>query len=105
MTRTNGSTKLDVRARSYGFLLLNELSYPGWTAYLDGQRVRVWRANYLFRAVEIPPGDHVVEFRFEPDSLKLGLALSLPAISFLVAYAVYRSTTRKPRQKESAAND
>ena len=105
MSRTNGSTKLDVRARSYGFLLLNELSYPGWTAYLDGQRVRVWRANYLFRAVEIPPGDHVVEFRFEPDSLKLGLALSLPAMSFLMAYAVYRSTTRKPRQKESAAND
>lgn len=105
MSRANESTKLDVRAQSYRFLLLNELSYPGWAAYLDGQRVRVWRANYLFRAVEIPPGDHVVEFRFEPDSLKLGLALSLPAMSFLMAYAVYRFNTRKPRKKESAAND
>ena len=52
----NNSMELSVQANSYGFLLLNELSYPGWKAYLDGQQTRVWRANYLFRAIEIPPG-------------------------------------------------
>jgi uncharacterized protein YbaR (Trm112 family) len=93
--RANNSIQLSVVANSYGFLVLNELSYPGWKAYLDGRRVRVWRANYLFRAIEIPPGEHEVEFRFEPDSLNLGLALTSPALALLLAAAVFRLKTRK----------
>jgi uncharacterized protein YbaR (Trm112 family) len=92
--RTNNSIQLSVQASSYGFLLLNELSYPGWKAYLDGHQVRVWRANYLFRAIEIPPGDHEIEFRFEPDSLQLGLALTSPALALLLAAVVFRLKTR-----------
>ncbi len=100
LSRTNNTLHLQVRAASYGFLLLNELSYPGWNAYLDGQRTRVWRANYLFRAIEVSPGEHEVEFRFEPDSLKLGLALSLPTLALLLAAAVYRVKTRQHRKEE-----
>ena len=101
VSRNDNSTRLTVRADSYGFLVLNELSYPGWNAYLDGQRTRVWRANYLFRAIEIPPGEHEVEFRFEPDSLKLGLSLSLPTLALLLAAAVFHLKTRQ-HWKESA---
>ena len=79
---------------------MNELSYPGWNAYLDGQRTRVWRANYLFRVIEVPPGEHEVEFRFEPDSLKLGLALSLPTLALLMATAVYRFKIRQHRKEK-----
>ncbi|MHB8993355.1 MAG: YfhO family protein, partial [Chloroflexota bacterium] len=99
LSRSNNTLRLQVRAASYGFLLLNELSYPGWNAYLDGQRIRVWRANYLFRAVEVPSGEHEVEFRFEPDSLKLGLALCLPTVALLLAAAVYRLKTRQHRKE------
>ena len=99
LSRSNNALSFQVRATSYGFLLLNELSYPGWNAYLDGQRVRVWRANYLFRAVEVPPGEHEVEFRFEPDSLKLGLALSLPTLALLLATAVYHFKIRQDRKE------
>ena len=94
-SRSNNKVHLDVRASSPGFLVLNELSYPGWNAYVDGQRTRVWRANYLFRAIEIPAGDHEVEFRFEPDSIKLGLALSLPTLALLLMVAVFRLTSRQ----------
>jgi hypothetical protein len=104
LSRNDNSLDLEVRAGSYGFLLLNELSYPGWNAYLDGQRTRVWRANYLFRAIEVPPGEHEVEFRFEPDSLKLGLALSLPTLALLMATAMYHFKGRRHR-KEKPADD
>lgn len=100
LSRSNNNLRLQVRAASYGFLLLNELSYPGWNAYLDGQRTRVWRANYLFRVIEVPPGEHEVEFRFEPDSLKLGLALSLPTLALLMATAVYRFKIRQHRKEK-----
>lgn len=100
-SRSSNRVRLEVRATSYGFLLLNELSYPGWNAYVDGQRTRVWRANYLFRAIEISPGDHEVEFRFEPDSLKLGLALSLPTLALLSTAAVYRFRSRQHRKEKA----
>ncbi len=40
-------------------------NYPGWKAYLDGNRVRIIEANGAFQAVLIPPGGHALEFKFE----------------------------------------
>jgi hypothetical protein len=98
--RGDNSVQLTVRASSPGFLVLNELSYPGWNAYLDGKRVTMWRANYLFRAIEVPPGEHDVEFRFEPDSLKLGLTISLSSLALLLlATAALRLKSRKQRKE------
>jgi len=101
ISHSDNTVRLQVRATSYGFLLLNELSYPGWNGYVDGQRTRVWRANYLFRAIEVPPGEHEVEFRFEPDSLKLGLAFSLSALALLMAATIYHLKARHRRKEEA----
>ena len=102
LSRGNNALRLSVRGTSSGFLLLNELSYPGWNAYLDGRQVAVWRANYLFRAIEVPPGDHDVEFRFEPDSLKLGLALFVSTLALLLATAATLHVRSRQQRKESS---
>ncbi len=103
VARSNNKVQLEVHAYSSGFLLLNELSYPGWNAYLDGKQVKVWRANYLFRAIEVSPGEHDVEFRFEPDSLKLGLALSLSTLAILLtAIAVLRLKSQRQRKESTS---
>lgn len=62
-----------------GHLVLTDSHYPGWRARLDGREVPIERANYLFRAVELPPGEHTVEFSFAPTSVYLGGAMSLVA--------------------------
>ncbi|OGZ01653.1 MAG: hypothetical protein A2946_02170 [Candidatus Liptonbacteria bacterium RIFCSPLOWO2_01_FULL_53_13] len=49
-----------------GILVLSELFYPGWNAYLDGKRVPVYPANVMFRGIFLPSGAHTVTFRFEP---------------------------------------
>lgn len=51
--------------------IFSEVAYPGWKAYLDGRRVPIRAAAIdrfvpVLRSVEIPPGVHDVEFRFEP---------------------------------------
>ena len=66
-----------VEAALPGYLVLLDSYYPGWNAYVDGNRTEILRANYAFRAVAVPPGSHTVEFRFRPRSLYSGLAVSL----------------------------
>ena len=36
----------------------------GWRAYIDGEEVRPLRADYILRALEIPAGEHVIEWRY-----------------------------------------
>ena len=71
-----------------GFLLLSDAYYPGWRARLDGQEETVYRADYLFRAVLIPSGQHVVEFSFDPIAFRIGLAVTLTTVAALVAVAI-----------------
>jgi hypothetical protein len=58
-------------------LVLSEVYDPNCPAYVDGERVPLHRANYLFRAIPIPAGEHRVELRYEPRTLRVGVALTL----------------------------
>ncbi len=62
------------------FVVLGDTFYPGWRATVDGVPTPVYRANHAFRAVWMPAGQHVVEFRFVPTTLRLGASLTLLAL-------------------------
>jgi hypothetical protein len=63
-----------------GILILADSYYPGWKAYVNSKEEAIRRANLFFRAVLLPAGTHTVEFRYEPTSFKLGLAISIATI-------------------------
>lgn len=62
-----------------GILVLTDAYYPGWQASIDGKPATILRANYMFRAVALTEGEHIVEFSYQPDSLRTGLYISLIA--------------------------
>ncbi len=68
-----------------GYLLLSDTYAPGWHAYGDGRTLPLRLAYLAFRAVPLPQAVRRVEFRYEPASYRLGLFLSLFALSFLAA--------------------
>ncbi|MCR4408129.1 MAG: YfhO family protein [Anaerolineae bacterium] len=68
---------VEVDAESEGYLVLTDAYYPGWQATLDGQQVSIRRADVLFRAVRVPAGSHIIEFRYQPRALQVGAAISL----------------------------
>lgn len=59
-----------------GLLMLSESYDPGWRAYIDGKPAEVLAGDYLLRAVPLPAGEHVVELRYEPASLRTGVVIS-----------------------------
>lgn len=66
-----------------GLLVLFEQHFEGWRVTVDGEERDCLRINALFRGVALAAGHHEVVFSYEPDSLKLGGALSLLALLLL----------------------
>ncbi|MFM7568773.1 MAG: hypothetical protein ACKO8O_08755, partial [Betaproteobacteria bacterium] len=67
-----GNTRIDVEVESPdgGWLVLNDVWHPWWFAAKLGQGtetpIPLYRANVLFRAVELDAGRHIVRFEFRP---------------------------------------
>lgn len=79
---------LTVRADSAALLVLTDRWYPGWHATVNGRSVDILRANGYFRAVSIPAGRSRVEFRFEPESVRIGGWISVAGILIWVMLAL-----------------
>jgi hypothetical protein len=61
-----------------GFAVFSENYYPhGWHVFIDGEVVEHLRVNYILRGMEIPAGDHIIEFKFEPQVIKTGSTIAL----------------------------
>jgi hypothetical protein len=68
-----------------GYLVVADTWYPGWQAAVDGVPTEVLRANYAFRAVWLEAGKHEVEMVYRPTPVLIGGAVSLTALTLLVA--------------------
>ncbi len=67
-----------------GIVVFSEIYYPyGWKAYIDGQPVEHFRANYTLRALNVPAGEHDIRFEFRPDTLYKGERISLIFVGVL----------------------
>jgi hypothetical protein len=77
------------------FAFLSDQDYPGWSAYLDGAPVDVLRANGVFRAVRVPPGEHRIEFLYTPRSFRLGALASVLSLAATGVLLVYSSRRRR----------
>jgi hypothetical protein len=84
---------VNARAESGGLLVLGDVHYPGWKAQVDGRDVPVHRVDYLLRGVLLGPGEHEVQFRYEPASWRIGWIISLLAL-LIVAVLCFRAWTR-----------
>ncbi len=73
----NNIIEYKVSSDKAGILCFSEIYYPDWKAYIDGKPVEVIPANYSFRAIEFPAGDHKVEMKYESPEFAKGSTISL----------------------------
>jgi hypothetical protein len=64
-----------------GYAVLLERYDPNWHATVDGHEATVLRANQLFRAVYVGPGEHEIRFYYRQRGLIVGLLISLAALA------------------------
>jgi hypothetical protein len=77
--------RLKVNAHSAGIVVLKDAFYPGWSAFINGTKVPILRANGMVRAVEIGhPGRYKVEFRYLPKSFIWGVILCIASLSLII---------------------
>jgi len=98
---------LSVRAAAPALLITSEIYYPAWTATIDGKRSEVYAANHALRAVAVPAGEHVVEFRYESWTLRLGTAITVGTLAIVAALlALLAARSRRRRHvPEASATD
>jgi len=74
------SVKVETNSTGDGFLVLTDNYYPGWNAAVDGQKTKIFRADYSFKAVFVPKGKHVVTFQYLPQSVIISGVISVVGV-------------------------
>lgn len=62
---------------------LSALSYPGWQAWVDGERVEIEKVDALFSGLKLEEGEHEIVFKFRPISVYMGVGLGIIGIIIL----------------------
>lgn len=88
---------LEVDAVADGLLVLSEVDYPGWRVYIDGQEGKIYRANYILRAVPLEEGRHRVTLIYAPLSFKIGAGISVFTLMAILLIVSVPRVGRKGR--------
>lgn len=74
--RSADDERWQVTSAGGGFLRVGAAYHRGWSATVDGEPTEVYLADGMFRGVVVPPGDHVIRFRFRNPAEEKGRALA-----------------------------
>jgi hypothetical protein len=78
-----GDLTVDVEAATKCYLVISDVFYPGWRAFIDGKPAPLVRANYAFRAVEVESGAHEVRMTYKPALFTIGVMFSVAGVALL----------------------
>jgi len=82
-----------------GLAIFSEIYYSqGWNAYINGKLTPHFRVNYVLRALEIPKGNHTIEFKFEPQVVETGSKVALASsaiLGILVLFGLFYEVKRR----------
>ena len=99
--------ELTTKSDGAAVLVLSEIYYPAWKAYVDGEPAPLYRANWSLRAIPVPSGEHRVEMRFESEAFATGSWITLITLIGAVAVILFlickkkKGTSVKDHDEES----
>lgn len=78
----------------------------GWTAYVDGVKTEILKADTMFSALPLTAGTHEIELRYQTPGLRLGAVVSLGTLllmlAFSIVYAIVSAVLRAGEKRAAA---
>jgi hypothetical protein len=87
-----------------GVVAVSESWDPGWDAFVDGRRTRVYPCDVALMAVSVPRGHHAVRLRFRPRGWEAAVAAWLLGVAVLLGSLAKRAQ-RRSRGRPPAAQE
>jgi hypothetical protein len=95
VSRDGAGLDVDATMERPGWVVVSEAGWRGWRASIDGRRAPLHDANHAFLGVHVPEGRHRLQLVYRPESLTLGLTVSLITSALLIAVCVAWSLRRR----------
>jgi hypothetical protein len=94
---------IEIWSAKEGVLVVSDTYYPGWVAQVNGRDSPIFEVNGAFRGLHVPSGTTRIEMTYRPNSLRIGVLVSLFTLAgiCLAALAAGRS---QQRRMETLAN-
>ena len=97
LTIKNNLITLQTKSNKDALLVAKFSDYPGWQVYIDNEEARIVKANFLYRGIRVPKGEHEIRFIYIPSSFILGILIAILTL-LVVWYLNNRSGLRKIAQ-------
>ena len=85
-----GTATMESRARIRaqlscpGLVVIRQTWYPGWSAYVDGQRAPLLEAWGFLDAVPVSAGRHVIELKYRPFTIWAGAFITFATFAVVL---------------------
>ena len=84
------SLEFRFEAPTAGWLMVTDRWAPGWKAEVNGKRVEVYGADFLFRAVRVDAGMNTVKVRYRPRAQLISIVVSWGTLLVFVMISLVR---------------
>ena len=78
---TKKTATIKVKSAHPAILRFSQRYRPGWQVFVDGEKAKLLKVDYLCMGVNVPPGEHVVEFKCASGHANLAVILSIVFVS------------------------
>jgi hypothetical protein len=81
--------ELKVKADKAGYVVMSQTASFGWSARLNGAEIPIHKAYGFLCAVQVPPGQHTLEFVYQEPLVKVGLGIMLVGFAGLIFFTFW----------------
>lgn len=92
---TGNSVEGNIKVGTCKWLALSIPYSEGWMAYVDGKEVNLRRANIMYMALRLSPGEHRVKLIYRTPLLQEGAIISSSTVIVLAIFLCVRTITRR----------
>lgn len=85
----SGKVSFDLNSDTDGFIFLSDTYYLGWRSFVDGNEVKIFKADFAFRAIPVTKGSHNILFIYDPISFRIGKLVSGLSLFLLLLIFIY----------------